>query len=78
VGIAKAFVYYSSSSVVEDGVSSMSNSTEDRPVLFAPQQKFPYPLSNTLAEKAVLEANRKNGILANFYPTSLDFLRGRL
>jgi sterol-4alpha-carboxylate 3-dehydrogenase (decarboxylating) len=63
VGTVKAFVYHSSSSVMEDGLSSMYNSTETSPVLFAPRQKFPYPLSKALAEKAVLEANRKNGIL---------------
>jgi sterol-4alpha-carboxylate 3-dehydrogenase (decarboxylating) len=63
VGTVKAFVYHSSSSVVEDGLSSMYNSTETSPVLFKPRQKFPYPLSKALAEKAVLEANRKDGIL---------------
>ncbi len=63
LGSVKAFIYHSSSSVVEDGVSDMHRTTESLPVLLPPQQKFPYPISKALAESAVLAANRKYGIL---------------
>ncbi|KAF8856525.1 NAD(P)-binding protein, partial [Acephala macrosclerotiorum] len=63
LGTVKALIYHSSSSVIEDGYSDLLNASETRPVLFFPDQKFPYPLSKALAEKAVLDANRKYGFL---------------
>jgi sterol-4alpha-carboxylate 3-dehydrogenase (decarboxylating) len=63
LGTVKAFIYHSSSSVIEDGTSSLINASENLPVLLAPHQKFPYPLSKALAESFVLSANRKHGIL---------------
>ncbi|KAE8445509.1 hypothetical protein EG329_013399 [Mollisiaceae sp. DMI_Dod_QoI] len=59
----KALIYHSSSSVIEDGYSPLLHASESTPVLFSPAQKFPYPLSKALAEKAVLDANRKHGFL---------------
>jgi sterol-4alpha-carboxylate 3-dehydrogenase (decarboxylating) len=63
LGTVKAFIYHSSSSVIEDGTSSVINASETAPVLLGAQQKFPYPLSKALAESFVLNANRKHGIL---------------
>jgi len=63
VGTVKAFVFHSSTSVIEDGVSPVINATEDLPVLLAPEQRYPYPLSKALAEQAVLAANGTNGML---------------
>lgn len=63
VGTVKAFIYHCSSSVIEDGISNVLNATEDFPVLFAPEQKYPYPLSKAHAEKAVLDANDRGGML---------------
>jgi sterol-4alpha-carboxylate 3-dehydrogenase (decarboxylating) len=63
VGTVKALLYHSSTSVIEDGLSPVINATEQSPVLFSPQQRFPYPLSKALAEQAVLSANRKGGML---------------
>lgn len=63
LGTVKAFIYHSSSSVIEDGTSSVINASETLPVLLAPHQKFPYPLSKALAESFVLSSNRKYGIL---------------
>jgi sterol-4alpha-carboxylate 3-dehydrogenase (decarboxylating) len=63
LGTVKAFIYHSSSSVIEDGISSVVNASESSPVLLAAKQKFPYPLSKALAESFVLSANRTNGIL---------------
>ncbi|RDW57654.1 hypothetical protein BP5796_12455 [Coleophoma crateriformis] len=63
LGTVKALIYHSSSSVIEHGTSSLISATEDLPVLFAPDQKFPYPLSKALAEKLVLDANGQHGIL---------------
>jgi sterol-4alpha-carboxylate 3-dehydrogenase (decarboxylating) len=63
VGTVKALVFHSSTSVIEDGSSPVINATEDLPVLLAPEQKFPYPLSKALAEQAVLSANRKHGMV---------------
>lgn len=63
VGTAKAFLYHSSSSVVENGTSDILNATEDMPPLFAPEQKYPYPLSKALAERAVFTANTPGGML---------------
>jgi sterol-4alpha-carboxylate 3-dehydrogenase (decarboxylating) len=59
----KAFIYHSSSSVIEDGASPLLNARETAPVLLAPRQKFPYPLSKAVAESYVLSANRQRGIL---------------
>jgi sterol-4alpha-carboxylate 3-dehydrogenase (decarboxylating) len=63
LGTVKAFVYHSSSSVIEDGVSPLIDASETYPVLLAPQQKFPYPLSKATAENHVLSSNRNHGIL---------------
>lgn len=63
LGSVKALIYHSSSSVIEDGYSDLLSASETRPVLFSPEQKFPYPLFKALAEKAVLDANRKHGFL---------------
>ena len=64
VGSVKAFIYHSSSSVIEDGTSSVINASESTPVLLLEtQQKFPYPLSKAHAESFVLSANRRHGIL---------------
>lgn len=63
VGTVKAFIFHSSTSVTEDGVSPVINATEELPVLLEGEQKFPYPLSKALAERAVLSANGKNGML---------------
>lgn len=63
LGTVKAFIYHSSSSVIENGTSSFTNVSESAPVLLGAQQKFPYPLSKALAESFVLKANRKHGIL---------------
>ena len=62
LGTVKAFIYHSSSSVIEDGTSSLLNAPETLPVLLSPRQKYPYPLSKATAESFVLSANRKNGI----------------
>jgi len=62
VGTVKAFIYHSSSSVIETGTTSLLNADEIAPVLYV-EQKFPYPLSKALAEASVLADNRKNGIL---------------
>ncbi|KAH8746676.1 hypothetical protein BGZ57DRAFT_946075 [Hyaloscypha finlandica] len=62
VGTVKALVFHSSTPVIEDGSSPVINATEELPVLLAPEQKFPYPLSKALAEQAVLSANRKHGM----------------
>jgi sterol-4alpha-carboxylate 3-dehydrogenase (decarboxylating) len=51
-----------STSAIKDGSSPVINATEELPVLLAPEQKFPYPLSKALAEQAVLNTNRKYGM----------------
>lgn len=61
VGITKAFVYTSSSSVVHDSLSDLIDVDESVPVLFYPQQQELYHHSKALAETLVLEANRKDG-----------------
>ncbi|KUJ18307.1 C-3 sterol dehydrogenase/C-4 decarboxylase [Mollisia scopiformis] len=63
VGCVKAFVYHSSSSVIEDGYSDLIDARETKPVLFEGEQRFPYPLSKALAERAVLEANGEGEML---------------
>lgn len=63
LGTVKALIYHSSSSVIEDGYSDLLNASENLPVLYSPEQKFPYPLSKALAEKAVLDSNCKYGFL---------------
>jgi sterol-4alpha-carboxylate 3-dehydrogenase (decarboxylating) len=62
VGSVKALFYHSSSSVIEDGTTSLLNATEAYPILYAPEQKFPYPPSKALAERLVLQANGEHGI----------------
>lgn len=70
-GTVKAFIYHSSTSIIEDGTSPLLNATEDLPVLFEPEQKYPYPISKAHAERAVLAANRRGGMLtASMRPAS--------
>ena len=60
VGV-KAFIYTSSSSVVHDSIHDLVNADERWPVLRAPQQKEYYSETKGIAEKIVLDANRKHG-----------------
>ena len=57
----RAFIYTSSSSVIHDTVHSLVNADERWPVLRAPQQKEYYSETKGIAEKIVLDSNRKYG-----------------
>ncbi|MCJ1298394.1 erg26, C-3 sterol dehydrogenase [Hypocenomyce scalaris] len=61
LGTVKAFVYTSSASVIHDNVSDLVNADERWPVLRAPAQREYYAEAKGIAEKIVLDANRKYG-----------------
>ncbi|RYP03234.1 hypothetical protein DL764_005281 [Monosporascus ibericus] len=61
VGIFRAFVNTSTSSVIHDNVSDLIDASEDLPVLQYPAQKRVYTLTKAVAEGDVLAANRING-----------------
>ena len=62
-GHVKAFVFTSSSSIVHDTVSDLVDADETSPILDIPPQRSYYSWTKGIAEKAVLAANRKDGML---------------
>ncbi|KAL8663756.1 MAG: hypothetical protein Q9202_003570 [Teloschistes flavicans] len=58
IGTVKAFIYTSSSSVVHDTVSPLTNANENYPVLRSPIQPEYYAETKAIAESIVLEYNR--------------------
>lgn len=63
IGTVKAFIYTSSSSIVHNQRDPMVEATEDRPVLYHPDQPEEYSHTKARAEKVVLDANRVNGVM---------------
>ena len=62
-GHVKAFVFTSSSSIVHDTISDLVDADETWPVLEIPPQRSYYSWTKGVAEKAVLAANRRDGML---------------
>ncbi|KAI4120496.1 MAG: hypothetical protein LQ338_006978 [Usnochroma carphineum] len=58
IGTVKAFIYTSSSSVIHDTVSPLTNANESYPVLTFPQQPEYYASTKAVAESLVLSHNR--------------------
>lgn len=72
LGTVKAFIYTASSSVVHNQRQDMIQATENLPVLFRPEQPEFYSHTKALAEKIVLDANGRNGMLtASIRPAAL-------
>ena len=73
VGGVKAFVYTSSASVIHDGVSDLVLADETFPILEPPIQTEYYSYTKGIAERLVLEANRKhkNMLTAAVRPVSM-------
>jgi sterol-4alpha-carboxylate 3-dehydrogenase (decarboxylating) len=63
VGITKALVYTSSSSVIHNNITDLVHATEDAPYCPASEQTVYYTTTKAVAEKMVLDANRKHGLL---------------
>jgi sterol-4alpha-carboxylate 3-dehydrogenase (decarboxylating) len=63
VGTTKALVYTSSSSVIHNNITDLVFATEDAPYCPASEQTVYYTTTKAVAEKMVLDANRKNGLL---------------
>ena len=61
LGSVKAFIYTSSASVIHDSRSDLINADERWPLLYSPTQKEYYSETKAIAEKLVLDANRKHG-----------------
>ena len=61
IGGVKALVYTSSASVIHDGVSDLVMADETYPILRPPQQTEYYSYTKGIAERLILEANRKQG-----------------
>lgn len=61
LGSVKAFIYTSSASVIHDSRSDLLNADERWPLLYSPIQKEYYSETKAIAEKLVLDANRKHG-----------------
>ena len=62
-GSTKVFVYTSSAFVLFDGSNDLINADETAPVILLPKQRSIYSHSKAIAERAVLQANRKYGDL---------------
>lgn len=60
LGSVKAFIYTSSASVIHDTRSDLINADERWPLLYSPIQKEYYSETKAVAEKLVLDANRKH------------------
>ncbi|KAL8839986.1 MAG: hypothetical protein Q9170_001528 [Blastenia crenularia] len=58
ISTVKAFIYTSSSSVIHDTVSPLTNANESYPVLYSPLQPEYYAETKARAESLVLEHNR--------------------
>ncbi|KAF2812746.1 C-3 sterol dehydrogenase/C-4 decarboxylase [Mytilinidion resinicola] len=66
-GFTKALVYTSSSSVIHNSFTDLVMATEDRPLVYLPEQKELYTHTKAVAEHMVLSANGKGGMLANLF-----------
>ena len=62
-GSTKAFVFTSSASVIHDGTSDLINADDATPIVLLPAQRSVYSHSKAVAERLVLEANRKAGTM---------------
>ncbi|KAF2803984.1 NAD(P)-binding protein, partial [Mytilinidion resinicola] len=73
VGMVKAFIYTSSSSLVHDHYHPLINADETLPVLYYPQQSNYYSHTKAVAEDIVLAANRRVGSMLTvaLRPTSM-------
>lgn len=68
----KAFVYTSSASVIHDGLTDLVMADETYPILDPPQQTEYYSFTKGVAERSVLQSNRRGGMLtAAIRPTSM-------
>jgi sterol-4alpha-carboxylate 3-dehydrogenase (decarboxylating) len=76
VGVTKALIYTSSSSVIHDNTTDLTNATEDAPLCFEPQQKEYYTHTKAVAEEMVLKANGKDGMLTASIRAALLFGEG--
>jgi sterol-4alpha-carboxylate 3-dehydrogenase (decarboxylating) len=63
VGCTKALVYTSSSSVIHNNQTDLVFATEDAPYCPASEQTVYYTTTKAEAEKLILNANRRNGLL---------------
>jgi sterol-4alpha-carboxylate 3-dehydrogenase (decarboxylating) len=72
----KALVYTSSSSVIHSGFSDLNNVTEDLPLFFEPDQKSYYSHTKAMAERMILDANRKHGFLTTSIRPAVLFGEG--
>ncbi|KAF2185777.1 hydroxysteroid dehydrogenase [Zopfia rhizophila CBS 207.26] len=63
VGVTKALVYTSSSSVIHDNMTDLVYATENHPYCLEPKQKVYYTHTKAVAEMMILGANRKDGLL---------------
>ena len=59
-GSVNAFIYTSSSGVIHDSISNITDADETWPILYTPVQKSPHAHSKAIAENLVLRANRQN------------------
>jgi sterol-4alpha-carboxylate 3-dehydrogenase (decarboxylating) len=76
LGVTKALIYTSSSSVIHDNTTDLTNATEDAPLCFEPAQKEYYTHTKAVAEEMVLKANNQNGMLTAVIRAALLFGEG--
>jgi sterol-4alpha-carboxylate 3-dehydrogenase (decarboxylating) len=62
-GYTKAFIYTSSSSVIQVNHSDIINATEEAPLISKPLPEEIYSYTKAIAEKLVLDANKRGGML---------------
>ena len=76
VGVTKALIYTSSSSVIHNNTTDLVNVTEDLPLCFEPEQTEYYTHTKAVAEQIIVSANKQNGLLTTIIRASMLFGEG--
>ncbi|TVY33155.1 Sterol-4-alpha-carboxylate 3-dehydrogenase,decarboxylating [Lachnellula occidentalis] len=73
VGVTKALIYTSSSSVIHNNMTDLVNATEDVPLCFEPEQTEYYTHTKAVAEQIIVSANKQNELLTTIIRAAMLF-----
>ncbi|TVY24042.1 3beta-hydroxysteroid-dehydrogenase/decarboxylase isoform [Lachnellula hyalina] len=76
IGVTKALIYTSSSSVIHNNMTDLVNATEDVPLCFEPEQTEYYTHTKAVAEQIILSANKQNQLLTTIIRAAMLFGEG--
>ncbi|TVY44914.1 3beta-hydroxysteroid-dehydrogenase/decarboxylase isoform [Lachnellula subtilissima] len=76
VGVTKALIYTSSSSVIHNNMTDLVNATEDIPLCFEPEQTEYYTHTKAAAEQTILSENKQNQLLTTIIRAAMLFGEG--